>query len=168
MLKKLTDILQKLINVETVTYIFFGVGTTVVNLIAFKIFNIILGEGLYLVSNVIAWIIAVIFAYITNKLWVFESKSFSAAVLKKEIPAFLGARILSFFIEEGGLWLFVDILGFDRYSLGVSWLNGEQTAGQLAVGGKMLSKLIIAVIVIILNYFFSKVIIFKKDGTREQ
>ena len=150
-------------NVETVTYVFFGVCTTVVNLLAFKIFNIILGEGLYLVSNIIAWIIAVVFAYITNKLWVFQSKSFASDVLKREIPAFFGARIFSFFLEEGGLWLFVECLGFDRYSLGFTWIKDAQTSGQLAIGGKMLSKLIIAVVVIILNYFFSKVLIFRKN-----
>ena len=164
-LKKLTAILEKLINAETVTYILFGIATTVVNLVAFKVFNLIIGEKYYLLSNVIAWIIAVAFAYITNKLWVFESKSFSPSVLKKEIPAFLGARILSFFIEEGGLYLFVDVLGFDRYSLRFSWLSTGEPSGEFTIGGKMISKILIAVVVVILNYFFSKLFIFrKKEG----
>lgn len=162
-MKKLTEILQKLVNIETVTYVFFGVCTTVVNLIAFKVFNIVLGEKLYLVSNVIAWIIAVVFAYITNKLWVFQSRSFAPGVLKREIPAFLGARILSLLIEEGGLWLFVDFLGFDRYSAGFSLFSDGETARQFVIGGKMISKLTVSVIVVILNYFFSKILIFKKD-----
>ena len=161
---KLTKFLQKLVNKETVTYIFFGVCTTVVNLIAFKLLDMIFGDELYLVTNAVAWILAVAFAFITNKLFVFESKSFGASVLKKEIPTFLGARILSFFIEEGGLYLFVDILGFDKYGVSLVWLNQGENAGDLVVGGKMLSKLISAVVVVILNYFFSKLIVFRKKA----
>lgn len=161
---KLTRFLQKLVNKETVTYIFFGLCTTVVNLTAFKLLDLVLGGELYLVSNAIAWIIAVAFAFVTNKIFVFESKSLDASVLKKEIPTFLGARILSFFIEEGGLYLFVDILSFDKYSVSLAWLNNGETAGDLSVGGKMISKLIIAVAVVILNYFFSKLIVFKKKA----
>ena len=112
-----------------------------------------LGDERYLVSNVIAWFAAVIFAYITNKLWVFESKSWSIKVLLKEIPSFFAARVLSFLIEEFGLYVFVDLLSFNEISLKI--LSFE-------IGGELIAKVILAVIVVILNYVFSKLVIFKK------
>ena len=60
---------------ELITYVIFGVLTTLVNFFAFWLFTKILGEELYLINNAIAWVMGVIFAYITNKLFVFESKS---------------------------------------------------------------------------------------------
>ncbi len=66
---------------EVISYVFFGVLATVVNLVSFKIFNAVLGAHLYLLTNVISWLITVIFAYFTNKLWVFESKSWKAEVV---------------------------------------------------------------------------------------
>lgn len=74
---------------EIISYLFFGVMTTLVNFVSFWAFNKILGESLYLISNVIAWVISVVFAYVTNKLWVFESKSWKFRVLLKEVPEFL-------------------------------------------------------------------------------
>ena len=65
---------------EIISYLFFGVMTTLVNFVSFWAFNKILGESLYLISNVIAWVISVVFAYVTNKLWVFESKSWKFRV----------------------------------------------------------------------------------------
>lgn len=138
---------------EVITYIIFGILTTAVNFVIFKLGNILLGEDLYLVSNIIAWIISVVFAYITNKLWVFESKSWAAGILGKEISSFFGARVFSLLFEEAGLFLFVDLLHFDKHSI--------STFG-IAIGGKMIAKVILAVIVVILNYFFSKLVIFKK------
>ena len=146
------DILKK--YKEPILYVLFGGFTTVVNLVVFYLMNKAAGEELYLVNNVVAWLAAVIFAYITNKLWVFESKSFNLKVILKEIPEFFAARIFSLGVEEGGLWLFVDVLGFDSFSFSV--LGFEVT-------GKLIAKLVLAVIVVILNYVFSKFIIFKKN-----
>ena len=88
---------------EIISYLFFGVMTTLVNFVSFWAFNKILGESLYLISNVIAWVISVVFAYVTNKLWVFESKSWKFRVLLKEVPEFFAARIFSLCVEESGL-----------------------------------------------------------------
>lgn len=137
---------------EIITYIIAGGLTTLVNLITFQVFNNLLGQEKYLISNIIAWIVGVIFAYIINKLWVFESKSWQANVILKEIPEFVGARLFSLFIEEFGLWLFVDKLRFDRFSFDLFGFN---------INGKLISKLVLAVIVVILNYVFSKLVIFK-------
>ena len=116
---------------EVILYVVFGVLTTLVNFVSFWVFNKILGEKFYLVSNVIAWFISVVFAYVTNKLWVFESKSWAFKILLKEVPEFFAARLFSLGVEEGGLWLFVDIFGFDRYSFTV--FNFEVT-------GKLIAK----------------------------
>ena len=146
---------------EIITYIIFGVLTTVVNFFAFWLFKKILGENLYLVNNAIAWVIGVVFAYITNKLFVFESKSWNLKLITKEITGFLGARIFSFLVEEGGMFLFISVLGLGEKSLE---LLGFTMTGQFIV------KLLLAVIVVVLNYVFSKFFIFRKQetGNRKQ
>lgn len=150
-MKKIKELVIK--YKELITYVVFGGLTTVVNLIVFKLAGMALGDERYLISNTIAWIAAVIFAFITNKLWVFESKSFAPKVLLKEVPSFFAARILSFLIEEVGLFVFVDLLGFSEYSLEII---------SIEISGEMVAKLILAVIVVVFNYFCSKLIIFKK------
>ena len=139
---------------EPILYVLFGGFTTVVNFVVFYLMNRVAGEEFYLVNNVIAWLAAVIFAYITNKLWVFESKSLAAKTVFKELAEFFSARIFSLGVEEGGLWLFVDQLGFDGFYFSVFGFE---------VTGKLIAKLVLAVIVVILNYFFSKFIIFRKS-----
>lgn len=138
---------------EIILYIFFGVLTTIVNFVIYFIMNALLGEDMYLVSNVIAWIGAVAFAYITNKIWVFESKSRESKTLLREIGEFVSARLLSLGIEETGLYIFVDLLKFSAYSF--SFLR-------LTITGDVIAKVIMQVIVVTLNYIFSKFIIFKK------
>lgn len=138
---------------EIITYVIFGVLTTVVNFVVFRLCEILLGERLYLLSNIIAWAVSVAFAYITNKIWVFESKSFKPGVVIKEVCSFAAARLFSLGVEEGGLVLFVELLGFGKISL---------TLLGFTITGQLISKAILAVIVVILNYFFSKYVIFKK------
>ncbi len=138
---------------EMLLYLIFGVLTTLVNFIAFGVCTKILGEELYLVNNAIAWVVGVVFAFITNKLFVFESKSWSGKTAGKEFIEFVGARLFSFGVEEGGMWLFVDALAFGEKSL---------TLFGFTITGQIIAKLALAVIVVILNYFFSKFIIFKR------
>lgn len=143
---------------ELITYVIFGVLTTLVNFFAFWIFTKIFGEDLYLVNNAIAWVVGVVFAYITNKLFVFESKSWDLKVITKEITGFLGARIFSFLVEEGGMFLFVSVLGLGEKSL---TLLGFTITGQFIV------KILLAVIVVVMNYVFSKFFIFKSSENRK-
>lgn len=157
------ELIKKFINKETIIYLVFGVLTTVVNFVVFKIFDVIFtsvtNTDLTLLTNFIAWVAAVVFAYVTNKLWVFESKSWKISVLKKEIPSFVGARVLTLGIEQLGLLIFITWLGFEKYSLDVF--------GIFSVGGKMLVKAGLAVVVVVTNYVLSKFIIFKnKDKER--
>lgn len=151
MITKIKELIKK--YKELIVYIIFGGLTTVVNLAVFTLVGMILGDDKYLVTNAIAWFAAVIFAYITNKIWVFESKSWSGKVLLKEIPSFFAARVFSFLLEEAGLFLFVDLLSFDDISINI--LSFE-------ISGEFIAKIILAVVVVIVNYVLSKLVIFKK------
>lgn len=151
MINKIKELLIK--YKELLLYGIFGVLTTLVNFVAFWACGKILGEELYLVSNAIAWFAAVIFSYFTNKIFVFESKSFAPKVVIKELGVFFSSRVLTFGIEEGGMWLFVDALCFNDIVLNV--LGFE-------IGGQMIAKLIVGVTVVILNYFLTKFVTFRK------
>lgn len=94
-------------------------------------------------STIIAWILAVAFAFITNKIWVFDSKSFDGKTLIHEIWTFTSARLATGFLDVGIMFLTVDIMGWDS----TVW------------------KLISNILVIILNYILSKLIIFKKENS---
>ena len=140
---------------ESWLYLFYGVLTTVVNYVAFYLFySVLFHQKASVVANVIAFIFAVTFAYITNKLFVFESKSWDISVLRQEIPQFFGARLLSFLFEELGLLICDNMLGLGRYHLFSIW--------KISVDGVLLSKVILSVFVVIINYFFCKFLIFKK------
>ena len=97
------------------------------------------------VSNAIAWFVAVVFAYITNKLFVFESKSWKLTEVWKEVVKFFGARIATGVIEIGGLPLLFYI-GVKQSLFGVEGF---------------LAKILVSIIVVILNYVFSKIFVFK-------
>ena len=141
--------MRKFLNKETISYLIFGVLTTVINYIFFWIFLRMMGDEAALIANVIAFIVAVAFAYVTNKLYVFESKSWNAAVVKKELASFVGARLLTFGVEELGLFVAVNLLHLGRYIL-------------FGLDCILWAKLFLNVLVIIGNYILSKLIIFKK------
>lgn len=150
MIKKIKSLQSK--HREIISYLFFGVLTTIVNFLCFYLFSLLLGEQLYLLTNVIAWIIAVAFAYLANKLFVFKAMDMAASILLREIMQFVGARIISLIVEELGLFALVDLLGMGSISL---------SAFGFELKGQMIAKIILAVIVVILNYIFSKAFIFK-------
>lgn len=151
-MQKIKGLLKK--YKELILYVLFGGLTTLVNFVVLKLCNMAFGEDIYLVSNVIAWLASVIFAYVTNKLFVFEVRSWAPKILVREIVSFAGARVLSLGIEEAGLWLLVDICAMDKLTWSVLSFD---------IGGIMIAKLILAVVVVILNYIFSKLFIFKKN-----
>ena len=138
---------------ELIIYGIFGVCTTLVNFVTYKLFNLLLGVDFYLVSNIIAWFVSVLFAYVTNKLFVFESRSWKIRVVAKEVPSFFAARVFSFAVEEAGLFLLVDIFSMKDFALNVFGFT---------VSGNMISKIVLAVVVVVLNYFFSKFVVFRK------
>ena len=139
---------------EAITYVIFGLLTTAVDAIVYFTWTQIFGEKSYAVANILAFIAAVSFAYVTNKLFVFESKSWKAEILKKEIPPFLAARIVSFIIGHFGLIFAGEVLLLGQKTLHLfvfttSWL--------------IVAKLSLQVIIIIMNYVFSKFFVFKKN-----
>lgn len=143
------QLFKRLVNRETILYLVFGVLTTVVNYVVFAILIHIFGDEAALIVNVAAFVAAVIFAFITNKLFVFESKSWAGSVLKKEIPSFITARLFAFAIEELGLMFSMNVLHVEKYQL-------------FGIGGVLIAKIILSVVVVIVNYVFSKFFIFKK------
>lgn len=142
---------------EIIMYLIFGVLTTVVSWGSYAIFEkafkaaIIDTNVLVAVANVLSWVVAVLFAYITNKLFVFESKSFRPTVVFKEIGLFVGSRLISGAVE----WIGVPFL---------VWVGLNQTI--FGVEG-MVAKVLVSVIVVILNYILSKLIVFKKEKTKK-
>lgn len=141
---KLCDVLLRLVRKykEVLLYLIFGGLTTVVNYLVLWLANDVCGitalDGL--VANAIAWVAAVIFAFVTNKLLVFESKETDSATMTKETISFFLARLFSLGVESLVIYIGVTLLGFNLY----------------------LVKLFASVLVIILNYVFSKLFIFRK------
>lgn len=124
---------------DVVSYLFFGVLTTVVNyLVYLPIYNF-LGISAA-VSNVIAWAAAVAFAYLTNKPFVFKSHDWSMKTVLPELGKFVGCRVASGAMETAIIFLTVDLLGWN----GNIW------------------KLITSVLVVTLNYIASKLVVFRK------
>ena len=136
----MTEIKNLLIKYkEQILYLFFGGCTTVVNIVVFALCSDILHMEL-LVSNFMAWVLAVFFAYITNKIWVFESKTETLNELVKEIGSFVFARVVTLLIDMLIMYFGVEIL----------FIN------------KMIIKVLANIVVIVANYVFSKLFIFKK------
>lgn len=130
---------------EQIVYLIFGVLTTAVNYAATWLFYGVLGIH-ELVTNILAWIVAVIFAFITNKLYVFNSRGRSGKTLLYEITTFVTARLLTLGIEELMIYVGVTQLDFNLYIV----------------------KLAAAVIVVITNYILSKLIIFRKKEEKSE
>lgn len=145
-MKTKLDIIKKFISSEVFRYLFFGGLTTVVSLVSYFLCSEALSVGgeisqtAILISNIFSWVFAVAFAYVTNKFFVFDSKSLKPYVLLKEAASFFSARIFSLIVEC--LWLYV-------------------TTG-MGMNDK-LSKVIGQIFVVVINYVLSKVFIFKKE-----
>ncbi len=125
---------------EQILYVFFGGLTTLINWGAYALCYNVLGVS-NVPSVIIAWILGVAFAFVTNKIWVFESRSFDTQTVLRELWTFVAARLVTGLLDLGIMYLAVDVLG----------------------GNGNVWKLISNVIVIILNYVFSKLIVFKKQ-----
>ncbi len=142
---------------EIISYIIFGLLTTVVSWGSYTVFANVCGLSVF-VSNLLSWICAVVFAFITNKLWVFESKSWKPAVIVKESISFVSSRAITGVLEVAGVPLLAK-LGFDSFFYGIVEKMGI-TIGLFFTEG-IYSKLAFSVIVVIVNYVFSKLFIFK-------
>ena len=134
-------VLSRLINYETITYVICGVLTTVVNYVVYFLmprfgtngFDIILAE-------IVSWIAAVLFAFVTNKIFVFDSPDWHAKVFFREFIPFIVARLLSLAFDTAFVYVTVAVLHWNE----------------------PLCKLLSNVFVLIMNYIASKLIIFRK------
>lgn len=135
---------------EIILYIVFGALTTAVSFVSYavctKLINLQNEIAGIAVSNVISWVCAVLFAFITNKIWVFESKARDVKTIVGELWKFVASRLFTGALEWFGVPLLV-FLGLNQTIFGIEG---------------MLSKLIVSVAVVILNYVFSKIFVFKK------
>lgn len=135
---------------EIILYIIFGVLTTAVSFVSYavctKLINLQNEITGIAVSNVISWVCAVLFAFATNKIWVFESKSKDIKTILNELWKFVASRLFTGALEWFGVPLLV-YLGLNQTIFGIEG---------------MFSKLIVSVAVVILNYVFSKIFVFKK------
>lgn len=127
---------------EIINYLIFGVLTTIVNFVVYFIFAKLFGID-ELLSNIIAWVLSVLFAYTTNRKYVFENKADTKKGILREISSFFACRLFSGVLDNG-LFAFL-----------VKGLHIND----------MIVKLINQVIVTVLNYVFSKWIIFRKNKT---
>ena len=127
-----------------IAYAVFGVLTTLVNIVTYNICYVQMGMDNSL-SNIISWVFAVTFAYLTNKVWVFDSRSWDWSVLIKEVPAFISCRLATGIMDLVIMFVSVDLMKADA----------------------MIMKILSNVLVIILNYIFSKLVIFKKNTLKD-
>jgi len=128
---------------EIINYLIIGVLTTIVSLVTYYLLTFTIldpNNDLELqIANVISWIVSVTFAYVTNRKYVFESKSKD---IKKELSKFVSSRITTLLIDMGLMFIFVSLLSFNDKII----------------------KLIVQFVVIVLNYVFSKLFVFRKDN----
>lgn len=140
--KVIKNMKNKILNLydryrELIAYIFFGGLTTVVNIVVF----FVLDTGLswpYLIANAVAIILSILFAYVTNKLWVFHSENRNIRETFYEFLKFVGFRLISGLADMVTMYILVDLLAIDT----------------------SISKLATQFIVVVLNYIFSKFFIF--------
>ena len=130
---------------ELIVYFVTGVLTTLVNWAVYALCVQLIGWSVA-VSNTVAWIAAVLFAYVTNKLWVFRSYHWEIRFVLREAALFVSARILTGIFEIVSVPLLVN-LGLSQTLFGVKG---------------MWAKIMVSVVVMILNYVFSKLIVFRK------
>lgn len=132
---------------EGMRYLVFGALTTIVNIVSYAILSKLIFQGLeetlkVNISEILSFIISIIFAYITNKLYVFNSKTKGFVNIAKEITSFVGCRILTEFISIGMMNLAV------KFSI-----------------NDVFMKVVANIVVIVLNFVFSKILIFRKKST---
>lgn len=129
---------------DVIPYLFFGVCTTIVNVVSYWVSAHLLHLGTML-STVIAWILAVLFAYVTNRKWVFHSTAVGAHEIAKEMLSFFSCRLATGVVDWVSMFVFVDVLGWND----------------------VIIKIVANIVVIVLNYVASKLIIFKKKKVSE-
>ncbi len=141
--------LKKIFNRELIVYFICGMLAVLVNYAVFWLALRALGQQRVLTVNVIAFVVATSFAFCTNKLLVFRTRGQGLKAALRELWMFFAARIASFGVEELGLWVSTDVLHVERWEL-------------LGFNGILIAKVFLLGVSAIMNYIFSKFVIFKK------
>lgn len=139
-----------------ILYALFGIVTTLANIFTFVLCTELFSDRFYIFNNAVAWFAGVVAAFVTNKMWVFNSKSWRFSVAGKEFAEFTLARLLSFAFEEIGLIICVSGFGI---GYGTFSFFGQDMSTQIII------KLVLSIGVVTSNYIVSKYIIFKKNNT---
>ena len=126
-------------NKEFLLYLFFGGLTFIVSVSSYAFCNLELGIN-ELTANIVSWILAVAFAYVTNRIWVFQSVGRSKAEVFREIVSFAGSRIATLILEETVLFIFITVMNFNSIAV----------------------KITAQIIVILSNYLLSKLLVFTR------
>lgn len=126
---------------DVIPYLFFGVCTTIVNIAAYAFFAHVFNAGTT-ASTIIAWFLAVLFAYLTNRKWVFKSEAKTPKEITREIAEFFGFRFATGVLDWLLMVIFVDNLHLND----------------------VIIKAVANIIVIILNYVASKLVVFARKG----
>jgi len=129
---------------EGIAYLIFGVLTTVVDYVISNALFYMAGMP-SVPAQTIAWVAAVLFAFVTNKWWVFNSRTLVPSEVWKEFTSFVICRIATFLFNLAALFIMVDLMKMEFF----------------------ICKLLISVVVVVLNYVFSKILIFSKKKDRE-
>ena len=129
---------------EAIDYLFWGVMTTAVSWVSYSLF-VLLGASVFW-GNAGSWVCAVSFAFVTNKLWVFRSKSWAGAIVLPELGKFLSSHVATGVFEVIAVPALV-ALGLNQTVFGIDGI---------------VAKVIVSVVVIVLNYILSKLFVFKK------
>ena len=142
-MNKIFDLYKK--YQEIINYLIVGILTTVVSIVTYFIFSLILdieNNILFILANVLSWICAVVFAYITNKKFVFNTTTSSKKEELKVFSMFVSSRITTLLIELAFMFITVKVI----------LINDK------------IAKVIAQFIVIVLNYVLSKLFVFKKKN----
>lgn len=126
---------------EVLLYLFFGVCTSVISILSYSIADVLLGIN-ELIANIISWILAVLFAFFTNRVWVFQSATHSGREFAIQLANFFGGRVVTLIVEEVIILIFITILDFPSIPV----------------------KVVAQIVVIVLNYIISKFWVFKKKN----
>lgn len=130
-------------NREVILYLVFGVLTTAVDwVISFVLYQTEMNLHL---ANTIAWVGAVLFAYVTNRTWVFKSRKTGIGAIALELIAFAGGRVATLLMQEGAFVIFCDLLKWNEYAI----------------------KIAAAILVVIGNYIISKLLVFRQSRRRK-
>lgn len=145
-----------------ILYIVFGVLTTLVSWGSYSLFVNLLSMGVFW-ANCLSWILSVAFAFVTNKIWVFSSRNWGAKTVLGEVAKFVASRAVTGVLELLGVPILASV-GFDNLFYPIVQKIGLGSVEFFVTDG-IYSKIVFAVIVVILNYIFSKLIVFTKRKT---